>query len=228
MKQKFLVLDVEGAGAIESALVYDVGGVVTDSDGTIYEGFSFLVKQIINNREIMNTAYYRNKLPIYDPKLASGTITKKSLYNVREHIKGLLSKYNIKEVFAYNAVYDRRALNNTQKHTTSERYKYFLPYGIKVSCIWYLACQVICTQKAYYDFCIANEYITEKGNIRTTAEIVYSYITKSNFEEEHTGYEDAKIESAILAVCFKKKKKMKRGINPYCWRIAQKYKKKKV
>lgn len=54
MKKNFyLVIDVEGAGEIFDAKVYDVGGAIVDKKGNIYESFSFLVNEIFDNTEIM-------------------------------------------------------------------------------------------------------------------------------------------------------------------------------
>ena len=223
-KKYFLVLDVEGAGELDCAFVYDVGGAVVDKRGNIYDSFSFAVSDIFENEPfgILETAYYANKLPLYYEKIKSGEMNVKSLYYVREHIKSLISQYSIGEVMAYNAIYDRNALNNTQRWTTKSKYRYFLPYGVKVSCIWHMACQVICTQKSYKKFAIENGFVSAKGNIKTSAETVYAYmIDDPSFEEEHTGYEDVKIESEIMARCFRQHKKMNRYPSRWCWRIPQ-------
>lgn len=222
-RKYYLVLDVEGAGLIDCAFVYDVGGAIVDKKGNIYDSFSYIVSDIYDEpNEMIKTAYYANKLPLYYEKIIKGEIKIASLYDIREHIKSLISQYKVDEVMAYNAKYDRDALNNTQRWTTKSKYRYFLPYGIKVSCIWHMACQVICTQKSYRKFAIENGFVSEKGNIQTSAEVVYSYMIDEKFVEEHTGYEDVKIEVAIMARCFRQHKKMKRTINRWCWRIPQK------
>ena len=224
-KQFYLVLDVEGARDIDNALVYDVGGAITDRAGIIYDKFSFVVKNIFGNGDnpIMDSAYYAIKIPRYRTGLKNGEFQMKNFYNVREHIKSLIEKYGVKEVMAFNASYDIRALNNTQKHTTQDRYKWFLPYGIKVSCIWHMACQTICKKKSYRTFCRENNLITPKNNIKTSAETVYAFmINNPNFIEEHTGLKDVEIEVSIMAKCFAMKKKMNRKMNRACWRIPQK------
>lgn len=135
---------------------------------------------------------------------------KANFNSVKFFIRKLIAKYGIEEVMAYNAGYDNRALNNTSKMITPN-YKYFLPYGIKVSCIWHMACQVICTQKAYKDFIDKNGLRTAHGNMKTSAEIVYAFMTNTpNFEEQQGGFEDVKIEVEIMAHCFRQKKGMNR------------------
>lgn len=221
-KNYYLVLDVEGVGEIKDALTYDVGGAIVDKSGHIYESFSFLVYDIFFNPEIdMKSAYYAEKIDThYKPNIGKKFDVKK-FNSVKFFIRDLIAKYGVKKVFAYNMAYDRRALNNTSKFITPQ-YKWFLPYGVEVGCIWHMACQVICTQKSYKKFIDDNGLRTEKGNMKTSAKIVYAYmIDNPGFEEQHTGYEDVKIEVAIMARCFRQHKKMNTSINYACWRIPQ-------
>lgn len=223
-KHFYLVVDVEGAGSTDKAYVYDIGGRVVDRQGNTYERFSFLVKDIFQdgNCEIMKSAHYANKIPLYFEELANKGIFAQSFYNVKYHVAKLIEEYGIKEVFAYNAVYDKNALNHTQEFLTDGRFRYFFPFGVKVSCIWYMACQVICTKKSYHNFCQTNGFVSNSGNVRTSAEVVYKYITNDvNFEERHMGAYDSDIEAEILNYCFRQKKKMGRGIKYNCWRVAQ-------
>ena len=51
--------------------------------------------------------------------------------------------------------------------------------------------------------------ISPSGNIRSRAEDVYKYeMNLPDFEEAHTGFEDTKIESAILLKVLARKKKL--------------------
>lgn len=222
-KEKFLIIDVEGAGTIANALTYDVGGAVIDREGKIYETFSFVVREIFFEKEIMNTAYYGWKLPTkYLPFLNNEKrFSVKNFNNTKFFIRDLITKYSIKKVFAYNARYDRNALNNTSRFITPD-YKWFFPYGMEFCCIWNMACQVICTQKKYKKFIDKHGLRSEKGNMRTSAEIVYAYMTNNvDFTEEHTGFEDVQIEIQILVKCFRQHKKMTTNLNGFCWRIPQ-------
>ena len=45
------------------------------------------------------------------------------------------------------------------------------------------------------------------------AETVYRYITRdTDFVESHTGLEDVKIETLIMAYCYRQHKKMRKGL----------------
>ena len=61
----------------------------------------------------------------------------------------------------------------------------------------------------YVKFCDDNEFLSEKGHRKSSAEIVYRYITKNlEFEEAHTALADTEIEAAILVACLKRHKKL--------------------
>ena len=51
---------------------------------------------------------------------------------------------------------------------------------------------------------------------------MFAYVTQDfDFKEDHTGLEDAIVESQILARCFKSHKSIDKRINRACWRIPQ-------
>jgi hypothetical protein len=132
-----------------------------------------------------------------------------------------MKKYNITDVAAYNAHFDRKALNLTQRWTTKSRSRYFFPYGTNFVCIWNMACQTLCQRKTYKEFCEINNFISNRGrNISTSAENVYRYlILNPAYEEEHKGLDDVLIETEIMKRCFATHKKMPygKGIRRNCW-----------
>lgn len=223
-KQYFLILDVETANSTDDPLVYDLGFVVADRQGNIYEAESLVIADIfVDEADLMETAYYHEKLPRYRADLKNGTRTMTTLAHAKFMISDLMKKYDINTVCAYNASFDSRALNVTSRYVTKSKYRYFLPYGTEIHCIWHMACQVICTQKNYRKFCEQNGFISASGNLQTSAEVVYRYMTKdTDFDESHTGLEDVLIETAIMKKCYDQHKKMDRSINRLCWRIPQK------
>ena len=219
----YLVCDIETANHAEDALAYDIGLATVDRYGNIYEEHSFVCKEIyIDQADLMQTAYYARKLPEYEADLTNGSRTLATLYEIRKVVHEMHEKWHFKAIMAYNAYFDNGGLNCTQRYITKSKYRWFFPYGVPVHCIWHMACQVICSQKKYYDFCVANGFVSKAGNISTSAETVYKFITNNiDFEEEHKGLEDVRIETAIFAECVKKHKKMNRKINRACWRLAQ-------
>ena len=222
-KNYYLVLDVETANSTDDPLVYDLGFAVCDRKGNIYEAESYVVSDIFyKETELMQTAYYHEKLPKYYEGIKKQAFKVINFYMAKKRIADLIEKYNIKAVCAYNASFDTKALNTTQRYLTNSKYRYFLPYGTEIYCIWHMACQVICTQKRYIKFCLDNGFVSESGNIKTSAETVFAYMTKNEkYEECHTGLQDVLIETQIMAKCFAQHKKMNKKINRLCWRIPQ-------
>jgi DNA polymerase III epsilon subunit-like protein len=223
----YLVLDTETTNGLDQPFVYDIGGVITDKQGRIYERFSFVVRDIfVYERALMQTAYYANKIPEYVEDIHNKKRIMMDFFEIRHYILNLMKKYNITDVAAYNAHFDRKALNLTQRWTTKSRSRYFFPYGTNFVCIWNMACDVLLNRATYIKFAEKNGLISEKDNIQTSAECAYRYIKKDlEFLESHTGLEDVKIEVEIMAECYRQKQKMEKGIYSACWRRVQKKRK---
>ena len=221
-KKYVMVLDVETTNNnIESqfndGLVYDIGYVVSDKQGNIYLKRSFAIKEIFEWKELIDTAYYKNKLPKYYERLRNKKMKKATIWEVRKEIKAVLEYFGITEVYAYNALFDYTTLNNTVRYLSGSACKWFFPYGIEICDIWHIACQVLGTQKTFQWENIRNA----KGNLITNAERMFGYCEQTDFEEEHTGLADAIVESQILARCLKSHKSIKKNIYRACWRIPQ-------
>ena len=221
-KRYYLVLDVETANSLEQPFVYDIGGVITDKRGNIYESFSFVIRDIfVYERELMQTAYYADKIPDYVAGINAGKRTMIDFYQARRYILNLMKKYNVHAVAAYNAHFDRNALNMTQRWLTKSKSRYFFPHGTNFICIWNMACQTICQRKTYKDFCEQHAFISRRGtNYSTSAETVYRYLTiDAEFAEEHKGLDDVIIETYIMRRCFESHKAMPqgKGIRRNCW-----------
>ena len=222
-KHYYLVCDIETANHAEDALAYDVGLAIVDRYGTIYEKHSFICKEIfVDEADLMQSAYYAKKIPEYHEGIADGSRKVVTLYEIRSMVFDLYKRWNYKAVMAYNAYFDNSGLNRTQRYVTKSKYRWFFPYGVPVHCIWHMACQTICSMKKYHKFCTDNGFVSKAGNIQTSAEVVYRFLTNNpDFEEEHKGLEDVLIEAYIFAECVRKHKRMNRKINRACWRIPQ-------
>ena len=223
-KRMYLIVDVETANSTEDALTYDFGMAVVDRYGTVYYKKSVIVRDIfMGEKELMKSAYYAEKIPEYWEAIWSKRSQVMSFYELRRLVLSVMRRYNVYAVAAYNAHFDVTASNTTQRWLTKSKYRYFFPYGTKVYCIWNMACQTICSKRNYQKFCIANGMVSEKGNISTSAESVYAYLhSNPDFEEEHKGLDDVLIEAEIFAKCMRSHKKIDKGINRGCWRMAQK------
>ena len=220
-----LVLDIETANIAEDALAYDVGFAVADKKGNIYETHSYMVAEMFldnYNKSLMNTAYYAEKIPQYWKDYNAGKRKLASILTIRRIVQQVMKKYCITDVFAYNANFDKSGLDRTVRYLTKSNVRFFFPYNTEIHCIWHMATQVICQQKTYFEKAIAHNWISEKGNLQTSAEVVFAYISGNpDFQEEHTGLEDVTIETKIMAKCFAQHKKMRTNIDRRCWAIPQ-------
>ena len=224
MKKEFLiVVDTETANSVGQPLPYDIGWAVTDRKGTIYEKYSFVVAEIYcNYPDLMENAYYAKKIPQYEKDLKNGTRILKGIWNIRKIFLNCMKKYNTNIVCAYNMIFDKRALNNDIRYISKSWARWFFPYGTEFRCIWHMACDCLMNRPSYIKFAEKNNFISNKGNLFTNAEVCYKYITKNlNFEEQHTGLEDVFIEIEIMTYCYKQHKKFKTEPYSACWRKVQ-------
>lgn len=220
-KKKFLVVDVETANDTLYPLVYDIGYAVVDKEGNVYEQKSLIIRDIFCfEKELMKTAYYSKKIPKYLERISTHQSQVVDLLLARWIIKDTMEKYNIKTICAYNAFFDINALNTTLRYVTKSKYRWFFPYGMEINCIWNMACQLLYTQKRFAEFAIQHDYFSPSGNLRTSAEIGFRYLTdETQFTEEHQGLQDVLIECQIMAKCYAQHKKVNKSINKMCWRI---------
>ena len=222
-RRYFMVLDIETANSTEQGLAYDIGFAVVDRKGNIYESRSLMIAEMFyGENDLMQSAYYAAKLPQYWEQLLNGEREMVSILTAKRIVARTMEKYGITDVFAYNAHFDTSNLNTTIRYLTKSKYRWFFPYGTKYHCIWHMACQTILTQKSFLRFAIENELTSASGNISTSAETAYKYISgNADFSEAHIGLEDVQIETKILVKCYAQHKKMDTKINRRCWIIPQ-------
>lgn len=223
-KNYLLLVDVETCGELTAPLTYDIGYLICDSKGNIYERRHYVVYEIYcGEKELMKSAYYANKLPMYEERLVSGDMIMKRFFNIRREMLGLISLYKPTAICGYNVGFDRRALNNTMQYLLGDdgRKAYYFPYGVEFWDIWHMACQTLLCRKTYDALAYENQWVSEKGNVRTSAEKAYAYLNGvADFEEKHMGLDDCKIEMDILLKCLKLRVK-DRSIVGFPWRIPQ-------
>lgn len=222
-REYFIVLDTETANSVKEPLPYDIGYAICDRQGKIYEMRSYVVAEIfLDHEDLMQSAYFAEKIPNYWSDIRSGKRELKTIYNIRRQIKQDMEEYGITKVGAYNMGFDKKALNNDIRYITKSLVRWFFPYGTEFFCIWHMACTTILNRPSYIKFALENGFVSEAGNIQTSAECAYRYlINDAEFIEEHTGLEDVLIEVAIMAYCYRQHKKFENSINSLCWRIVQ-------
>lgn len=204
-KRYYLILDCETATlpfvrelpaeiqkkmALSKPLIYDLGWKVIDTKGNIYCRKSFIIAEIFSVPAIFETAYYKDKKPLYLKAIQEGE-TKIVAWNEAIHdLKTDIQKVNA--VGAYNAAFDFfRAIKFTNLYISkiysmhfSDWYEYqkkicleqfqkkkkehtpkwdtfkFEEIEIPLFDIWFLACKYLMNTKNYRKFCEENEYFS--------------------------------------------------------------------
>jgi DNA polymerase III epsilon subunit-like protein len=211
-KTYYLTIDTETAGTLDAPLVYDIGGCIHDKKGNVEETFSYTISDIFNS-DLMETAYYYDKVPQYWQDIANGTRTVITFKGAKYKIAKLCKKYKVKAIIAHNAYFDYKALRNTMEYLTDGEEKYFLPYGVEIWDTLKMAKDTVGKTKTYIHFCEKNGYLTKYNKPRLTAEILFRYISNdSSFEESHTGLEDTLIEKEIFKKCMSYHKPMQKKL----------------
>lgn len=211
-KNYYGIFDSETANGLDDPIVYNGSFAIIDNNAETYETFSFIVREVFfGMSDLMQTAYYANKIPKYLEMIERGEIEVVSYATAKRRIAEMCKRYGVKAIMAHNMRFDYRATATTQRYLTKSNNRYFFPYGIELWDTLKMAHDTICKQKLYIEWCNENGYLTKNGKPRATAEILYRYITNDDgFIEAHTALEDILIEKEIFARCKSQHKKMRK------------------
>ena len=202
-KRNMLLFDTETIGDItkgEKAFPYDIS-FINIYKREITHQVAYINKDIFDNDYLMSNAFYKNKIPFYNEKLATDSNYKKVndkelLLNLNKFIKDNKIKYFL----AFNVKFDYNSINNLyEKVGIKNDFS-----KLRLIDIWKIATDMLILFPPLYEsymlFCYKNNYITESGkNVKTSAEIFNRWINNDiNFIESHTGLEDTYCEYNIL------------------------------
>jgi len=200
--KKFIILDTETTNDIECPLVYDLGFSVIDATGKVYASYSFVNADIFCDDELMASAYFAEKVPMYWEEIRKGYRVLKTFRSIEKIFRRVCKEWEIDTFVAHNAKFDYLAIQTTKRYITSSKYRFFFPYGSRFVDTLKLSREVLGENETYRNFCVGNEYVTKFGQNRYTAEIIYRFLTNDDsFEEEHTGLADCMIEKEIFRYC---------------------------
>ncbi len=230
--KKVIVFDTETAPYYEEVagvkdkqqlqLIFDIGWTVADKKGNIFIKRNYLVDEIFTNMSLMKHAHYFNKYPNYLRMLQDNKIKMKKWGFIIAQFEQDILNYSIKEGYAFNIAFDKRAMENTHRILTGREFLFWKVHEVKTNCIWGMCAETIMSKVGYIKTAIEQGWLSESGNITTNAECAYRYITRVyDFKESHTALDDATIETEIMARCFKTRMKMSFGIIPHPWKIVK-------
>ena len=202
---KYIVLDTETTNSLDDPIVYDIGWAVVDENGEVYETASYVVADIFCDNDLMASAFFAEKIPMYWEDIRNGNRVLARYRTIRAKLAQCIKNHKVTIMCAHNARFDYRSVNLTQRFLTNSRYRFFFPYGIEIWDTLKMAREVFKANEEYDTFCYENEYVTKRGCKRYTAEILYRFLTGNNdFVESHTGLEDVMIEKEILVECLRR------------------------
>lgn len=216
-KKKFIVLDVEGMSV---ARPYNIGWIVADNTGKIYETFSCALPvafwENLQNCLHAQTMTHNNIQEILQDFEMPEESKKYQYCKINDVFKKLLStitEWRIKEIWAYNCPFDKSSLKRLFKEDFKILDNLVTFYDIIPAIL-----HTRLLSNKYIAFCNKNGFITQKGNVQTRAEVVYKYLKNDlNFEEEHTGLSDCYCELEILCCAMKSGKKFKYKNSTPAW-----------
>lgn len=207
------VKDEKGKLFIKDGLFYDFGFAVVDTKGNVYEEYSFINRDIFFEKELMNSAYYKEKIPMYWVGIKNGSRKLATTYEIRKTFVDCIKKYNCKWIVAHNARFDYTVTTATQRWVTKSKYRSFIPKEVEIWDTMKMARDVILKMPTYRKFSEKHNTLTANGRLSASAENLYKFITNDpNFVESHTGLEDVQIEREILWYCLKQHKKMRKKL----------------
>lgn len=207
---KYLFMDSETAETnvvngqldVANGQVYDLGLMVIDENGKVYDQISMVNEDVFFRMpESMQNAYFADKIPQYLVDIRMGKRKIVNSWQMYKIFTEMCRKYEVSAVVAHNAFFDVKVLNSTMRYQTKSRVRWFLPWGMEIIDTLKLARNTFATDPKYVEWCKENGYMTNHSTPRPrlTAEILYRYITGNDeFVESHTGLEDVQIEADIF------------------------------
>ena len=215
MKEKhYIVLDTETIN-VNNCLCYNLGYKILNDKGEAVVDRDFVIEQVWHNRELFKSAYYADKRPIYVSAMRGKKAQLKKWGQAMRVLSKDIKDYNVQAIWAFNCNFDMKVIDYNCEHFGTINPTDNIPFlDIRA---W--ACKVILhdndnpMQYCEYELFCDNhravkskngepKFYTASGNLSTTAESFYCFLTdNSEFDEAHTALKDCLIEAAILNYC---------------------------
>lgn len=188
----------------ERSVVYNLAFGIFDKKANCIYKRDLLIKEIFFDKSFKSQRYFsQKKYEIYKNKMQNNEIEIGTIEQVKKLFDKVIKYFDIKEVWAFKAKFDKMALNNTIKSN------FFSGLDIQLIDLWNIAGQVLMQQKTF----LWQNIRSPRGILKTTAERYYQYVSGDmDFKESHLAIEDIMIESKIYARCIANHCKIKKGI----------------
>ena len=197
---RIMMIDTETTNDIDCPIVYDVGFSIFDLEGNTYAERSYVNADIFLDKNLMQYAYFVDKVPQYWEEIKAGDRRLAKWYTITREINELMQKYNVEILCAHNARFDYRSMHLTQRYITTSKWRWVFPFG---TFEWWdtlkMARAILKDNDDYTRFCFDNNFVTKNNRVQYTAEVIYRWLSNNvDFAEKHTGLEDVRIERQIF------------------------------
>ncbi len=210
---RILLVDIE-TSATSNKIINDISfGIWSRA-----EGFLGKIGYIVEEHKQFPLFYGPAKQRIYDEYLKQGIYQEKSFLQIMDIMNRIIDKYNPVFASAYNSGFDFPRLREE-----CSKYGIECPIDrLREFDLYVGACETLGQQKSFKRFVDENGFLTEKGNRKSGAEVMYRYLRNwLDFVEEHTGYADIEIEAYIMDRVQRQKKKLSMRTTTQAWKLVQ-------
>lgn len=195
-----MVFDTETTD-LNSPFCYDVGYLIVNAETEeVLVRRHYVVEQVWHNLPLFESAYYKDKRQQYVSLMRSKKATLDKWGYIMRQIAKDIRIYSVAMAYAYNSDFDEKVMN-----FNNNWFKTINPFEtIPIFDIWAMATNFITNRADYQQFCEEHKFFSDTGNYKSSAEVVYRFITHNpEFVEAHMGAMDGDIEAAILFHCVK-------------------------
>lgn len=209
-KKYYMVLDTETVA--DARVPFDVAWTITDRNGEIIEQTNYFTQEIVGNPTglylLARDSFSKSKANFYREQVKINPDLIIPFAEIVQEIHEARRVWNNAPVVAYNARFDVSVINN---FAIALDLPQVFTEDVEIWDLWNIALHSLCNSRNYVEFALLNNFITEAGNVKSSAEAVFNYLLKDNtFEEAHTALADTEIEAQILHACFKRHKKLEK------------------
>lgn len=203
MKETFLIIDTETTKEgynMPNQSVFDIGWTISNRSGEILKTRSYMVeefrlqalekkKAFLIDSNVVDKATYITKLLNKEMKVAKWR-------SIITQLTKDMNKHNVEFVGAYNLGFDLRVVDKTTQFLLGREFTFEDKFLID---LWHASAYTILNTKKYREFAHKHNLRTDKGNLKTSAEATFQFITNNpSYIEEHTALQDSLDETKIL------------------------------
>jgi hypothetical protein len=204
---RILLLDTEAKKLEKGFLVYDLGFIICNKKGKIYEARSLLISDVLERRQLFKTTYYEQKLRIYRKLYKDKAVEYTTLEKALKILKNSFEFWGCSTLAGYNLAFDLTALQFSANQLGGQADLQEVLQKSRFLDVWLLSLLSLCQQKAFLRFTTTQNLLTEKGFPLTSAEVLQEYVT-GNRDYHHMALSDCYSTLPIMVKALRQNKKI--------------------